>query len=176
MTSTVNSQYLSYIKTAVRTNQRPTAFLFADYYFGFRDWWNGEPAGAPHYTEWDFALASAMALIEDYTDSETGHLIAYEYSPRVAFTPTKRIKKSKAAVEMMTNGKDYKPSPGESWVSQPKAIDGGDLPTIREFIEYEASLKQKGSNENGTEMSKFSKRKKDDEPTFGPKMELPPLD
>lgn len=174
MTSTVNSQYLSYIKTAVRTNQRPTAFLFQDYYFGFRDWFTAEPEGDPHYTEWDFALASAMALIEDYTDNETGHLIAYEYSPRVEFTPERRIKKSKAAVDRMTNGDKYKPEPGESWVTKPNAIDGGDLPTISEWIKSESERK---TGENGSEMPKFSRRKSNnDEPRFGPKMELPPLD
>lgn len=173
MTSTANSQYLSYIRAAIQTNQRPTAFLFADFYFGFRDLWSYEPDRTPHYTEWDFLLVSAAKLVEDYTDSETGQLMAYEYSDRVDWDLEKRIKKSKAAIENRTSGKNYKAAPGESWIARPRAIDGEALPTIREWIESEAAKKSSaGDSQNGKPMSKFTRKGKKGD---GPKMQLPDL-
>lgn len=72
MTDGPNRQYLSTIRVAIRTGQRPTAAIFSDHFFGHRDSFTGEIECAPYWTPWDYSLANVFQMIEDYQDSETG--------------------------------------------------------------------------------------------------------
>lgn len=112
--------------------------LTHDPYFGHRDWFTGEVVSEPTWTEWDYALASACQTIEDFTDNETGHLVWVEQSDRVAFDATRFIKKSEAAKERKTSGKNYKAQPGERWRTKPIVMDGGPMPTLREWLEAQS--------------------------------------
>lgn len=109
--------------------------ILQDHFAGFRDSYTFEVDGTPHWTDWDYSLATALQLVEDYTDSETGHLVFVEQSERVTFDATKYIKKSVAKVERMTNGKNYKATPGERWRTKPVVMDGGEMPTLTEWLE-----------------------------------------
>lgn len=125
------------IRGAVRVSQRPTAAILQDHYAHFRDSFSYEVDGTPVWTEWDFALLNALQTIEDYTDPETGELVFVEQSDRVTYDATRYTKKSVAAVERKTKGSDkkpYKSQPGERWRTKAKVMDGGELPTLSEFI------------------------------------------
>lgn len=82
----------------------------------------------------------AFQTIEDYTDSETGHLVWVEQSDKVTFDAKRYVKKSIAAVERKTKGsksKAYKAQDGERWRTVPRVMGGGDMPTLSEWIEQE---------------------------------------
>lgn len=67
-----NRQYLSAIRVAVRTLQRPTAVILRDHFAGHRNYFTGEPENAPYPTEWDYALIDVFQMVEDYQESDTG--------------------------------------------------------------------------------------------------------
>ena len=126
---------------ADKTSQRPTAVILQDFYAGFRDSFSGEVDGEPVWLPWDYALANALQIIEDHTDSETGHLIWVEQSERVTFDASKFTKKSVAAVERKTKSsksKAYEAAPGERWRTVPRTTDGGPLPTMLEWRDEQA--------------------------------------
>jgi hypothetical protein len=109
----------------------------SDSFAGFRDSFTGEVDGYAHWLDVDYALATAMQVVEDYTDNETGHLVFVEQSDRVTFDASKYTKKSIAAVERRTKGsakKPYEASPGERWRTIPRVMDGGVLPTLFEWL------------------------------------------
>lgn len=113
-----------------------------DHFAGFRDSFSFEVDAYPHWTDWDYSLATALQVIEDYTDPETGHLLFVEQSDRVTFDAIKYTKKSVAAVERKTSGKKYKATPGERWRTKPRVMDGGEMPTLAEYI---AEMERKGA-------------------------------
>jgi hypothetical protein len=126
------------LRVADKTSQRPIAVLLQDHYAGFRDSFTHTVDGEPVWTDWDYALATALQLIEDHTDAETGHLVWIEQSDRVTFDATRFVKKSVAATERKTNGKNYKAQPGERWRTRPVVMNGGDMPTMTEWYEEQA--------------------------------------
>jgi hypothetical protein len=118
--------------------------LFRDHFFGFTDW-RGLPtvsADEVHWTMWDYALADAIQLIADYTDSH-GHLIWEREGEQVEAVAVKKIDKAQAAIDRKTKGsknKPYEPSPGETWqtrlILRPGWEEEG-WPTLRDYIEAE---------------------------------------
>lgn len=122
---------------ADRTGERPTAVILNDHFAGFRDSLSREVDGQPHWLDVDYVLATALQVIEDYTDSETGHLIFIEQSDRVTFDAQKYVKKSVAVVERKTKGTDkhpYKSAPGERWRTIPRLTAGDEMPTLVEWL------------------------------------------
>lgn len=108
-----------------------------DHYAGFRNSFTGQVDGTPHWLDIDYALATARQIIEDYTDNETGHLVFVEQSDRVTFDAQRYTKKSVAAVERRTKGsknKPYEAQPGERWRTIPRVMDGGEMPTLAEWL------------------------------------------
>jgi len=111
--------------------------ILRDSFAGFRDSFTGEIDGYPHWLEVDYALATAMQVVEDYTDNETGHLVFVEQSDRITFDTEKYTKKSVAAVERRTKGsakKPYESSPGERWRTIPRVMHGDGFPTLKEWL------------------------------------------
>lgn len=114
--------------------------LFHDPHALNRNWFTGEP-DAPHdqWNEWDFALAEARQLIEDYTDRH-GHLVFERDSDRVAVDAIRRIDKAQAKIDAKTKGrkgKPYEPLPGEYWVTELVLQRGEEWPTLAEWVEDE---------------------------------------
>lgn len=110
--------------------------LFHDPHALNRNSFTGEP-DAPHdqWNEWDFALAEARQLIEDYTD-EDGHLVFERDSDATTAVATKKINKVKAAIARQTRGsqkKPYEPSPGEYFATELKLRPGRSWPSISDW-------------------------------------------
>lgn len=125
--------------------QRPTAMLFHDHFYGYRDPETGDPelaAGDVYWSEWDYALADAMQFIQDHTDQH-GHLIWEVESDRTTVKITKKIDRHNAQVERATSGKKYKPTPGEYFVSRVELAPGWEedgFPTFSEWFEEQNKL------------------------------------
>lgn len=74
---------------------------------------SGEPLpGDPEWTEWDFALADALQLIEDFSD-ENGLLVWERDSDDVMVEAVKHTNPYDSAVERTTSRASYKKTPGE---------------------------------------------------------------
>lgn len=103
---------------ALENRLRPTATLFRDPEFGHRNSFTGQVVGDPTgWTEWDFAIGTAMQAISDGT-TEEGHLI-WELEDATAFPePIKRWNKARRAIDDITNAKNYKSSNGEYWITE----------------------------------------------------------
>jgi hypothetical protein len=119
--------------------------LFHDHFYGFRDRYTGEEAcsaGEVHWTPWDYALADAVEFIADHTNQH-GHLVwEFEDTERVAVTINKKIDRHDAAVQRRTQGKKYKATPGEYFVSTLRLMDPehDTWPTAQEWYEEQARL------------------------------------
>lgn len=125
-----------------------------DHYALNRNHLTGEPLKeVPIWMPIDYALAETMQMITDYTDNQSGHFVKDEQSPKVSFRAVRKIRKSQAAIDAKTSGKNYKEVPGGYWITEVV----GEPPTWREWFD---SLDKPVSNndENGSEMSKFQYR------------------
>lgn len=117
--------------------QRPTAVLFRDHFYGFRNLATYEPecsGDKVYWTDWDFALADAINFIKDHTNQH-GHLVwEYEDRERVDVITEKKIDRHSASVEKKTGGKKYTPAKGEYWVSRLELYPGEDSwPTFEDY-------------------------------------------
>lgn len=60
--------YLTLIRTALKTGQRPTAAILRDPYAMYRDhndiFWRPDPVRHTQWTDWDFLLAEAVAIMD----------------------------------------------------------------------------------------------------------------
>lgn len=116
-------------------NKPPTAFILED----------------PTHTEWDdwdIKLAIALTI---YDDMLRGSVPIYlDESDRVRFEVGTGLSKSRAAIERQEardaeknkNGKN--PNHGVYYYPIPKTIDGGDLPTLEEWLAEKEAKKGKG--------------------------------
>lgn len=114
-----------------------------DPYFGHRDWFTGEPLGdKDEKTKWDYALISALQVIEDHTNQH-GVLIWEIENERMDVDAVKRTDKFQAAVDRKTKGskkKAYSPDPGEYFVPELR-LRGGEWPTYSDYIEDQIKKK-----------------------------------
>jgi hypothetical protein len=80
--------YLSDIRAAVATGQRPSAVILNDAYAGHRKWWDPwykpTPIMASVWTEWDYILLRVYQYMQDYT-SANGHPVWVEEDPDVGW-------------------------------------------------------------------------------------------
>jgi len=116
--------------------QRPTAVLMRDHYALHRNSYSGDVDETVVWTDWDYALAEAVQLLEDYTTPE-GHVVWEADSERVTFDAKKKISKARAAIERKTRGsknKAYEPDLGEYWVTTPRLMHGEEWPTLEEWV------------------------------------------
>lgn len=98
---------------------------------------NGDPCGEPEWTTWDYALMSALQLIEDFTD-QNGLPVWEKESDRVIVEAVRKTDKFEAAKEKTTNKKNYKSVPGEYFVPRLKLMPGWEedgWPTFQEWAE-----------------------------------------
>ena len=113
--------------------------IMGDPYFGHRHYRTGEPLKSrskDEFTAWDYALIRAFQVVEDFTDKH-GLLVWETDSDRVMVNAVKKQDKFQAAIDRLTNKKNYKSSPGE--VFAPKLeLRGGEWPTFTEYIERQA--------------------------------------
>lgn len=111
----------------------------------------------PEWKPIDYVLIEVCSLIDDYTDTVSGQPIHYEQSNSVTFKAERRIRKSTAAIEAVTNGKNYKAAPGEYWIARAMpVVDGEDLPSLFDWFEEDANKRDNNIGENGTPMSKWA--------------------
>lgn len=108
-----------------------------DPYFGHRDWFTGEELDDREaWIDWDFALVSALQIIEDNTDKH-GLLTWETANDRIDVKANKKIDKFQAAVDRRTKGtkkKGYEPAAGEYFIPE-LDLRGGEWPTYKEYIE-----------------------------------------
>jgi len=110
----------------VLSGQPPLAVIFND---PSHDKWN----------EWDYKLFKAHYILEDwYRD---GVPVWWDESDRVTFDAKARISKSRAAIERAqeADAKKKSKSHGRYFVTEPRVMDGGDMPTRDEWLEEQAS-------------------------------------
>jgi hypothetical protein len=90
---------------------------------------------------WDYRLIKAHFLLESwYRD---GIPIWWDESERVAFDAMPRVSKSRAAIERAqeSESKKKKKVYGRYYVAEPRVIDGGELPSMDEWLKEQESKK-----------------------------------
>jgi len=83
---------------------------------------------------WDYRLFKAHYILEDwYRD---GVPIWWDESDRVTFDAKARVSKSRAAVERAqeADSKKKNKSHGRYFVTEPRVMDGGEMPTREEWL------------------------------------------
>lgn len=107
-----------------------------DHHFGHRHYKTGKPRvdrDKDEWIEWDYALVTALKVIDDFTDKH-GLLVWETEADRIMVSAVRRTDKFQAAIDRLTGKKNYKPKPGE--VFSPKIeLRGGEYPTYQEYIE-----------------------------------------
>lgn len=134
--------YLSDIRLAIRTGQRPTAIIMHDRYAGHRDYddpyWEVTADEIKHtsYTEWDYALIRACQFIEDYTDRDSGQLLWYDQSDEVEWETMSQYSNSQAEIARATEARGEKGlEPGESIHAIPVFKNPDKKPTMYDWFE-----------------------------------------
>lgn len=90
---------------------------------------------------WDYRLFKAHYILEDwYRD---GVPIWWDESDRVTFDAKARVSKSRAAIERAqeADGKKKSKSYGRYFITEPRVMDGGELPTREEWLEEQKAKK-----------------------------------
>lgn len=100
------------------------------------------------WTRWDYKIANAHHLLEHY--EVEGWPVWLDTSPRVAFDVKERVSRSAAALEKkqfeeqkalqkrQEKNKDAHAPFGRKFYAVPKTIDGGPMPTKREWLEAQS--------------------------------------
>ncbi len=117
-------------------DKRPSSCVIGDDWVGHRDPITGEPFGnKTDWTDWDYALMYAVQTIEDFTTPDG--LLAWEIDEdEVRVDALKKINKFEAVKQRKTDGKNYKPVPGEYFVPAIRPPRGKDRhQTIAEWRE-----------------------------------------
>lgn len=113
-----------------------------DDWFGHRDWFTEAPTGdKDEWTDWDYALARAQQLIEDYTDQH-GNLVYEVQDDRVVVEAVRKIDKFEAAKDRITSKKNYKPLDGEYYVPRLEKRSA-EWPTFEEWVADQAGQGEK---------------------------------
>ena len=90
---------------------------------------------------WDYRLFKAHYILEDwYRD---GIPVWWDESDRVTFDAKARFSKSRAAIERAqeADGKKKTKAYGKYYVTEPRVVDGGELPTRDEWLEEQERKK-----------------------------------
>lgn len=96
--------------------KRPSAVITRDDWFGHRDPLTAEPLGdRDEWIDWDHAIIDAFQTIEDYTDSESGHLQWELDDEAVVIDAVPYIHKFREAIDQVTQKPGYKAAPGERY-------------------------------------------------------------
>lgn len=93
------------------------------------------------WDEWDYKLFKAHYILEDwYRD---GIPVWWDESDRVTFDAKARTSKSRAAVERAqeADGKKKSKAYGKYYVTEPRVMDGGDMPTREEWLKEQEEKK-----------------------------------
>lgn len=128
--------YLSAIRVAIATGQRPTAMILKDAYAGHRDPrdWDWKPSpGDTDWTTWDFVLSDVYQVIEDYTNSANGQYRWIDESGDVYWDVHSSFSGYEEAIEKHRESrKELKP--GESLYATPLFTDEENKPTFSSWI------------------------------------------
>ncbi len=92
---------------------------------------------------WDYRLFKAHYILEDwYRD---GVPIWWDESDRVTFDAKARVSKSKAAIERAQEADSKKKSKsyGRYFITEPRVMDGGEMPTREEWLAEQESKRGK---------------------------------
>ena len=87
------------------------------------------------YDYWDLVLLKAHFFLTDFTVD--GIPAWWDSSDRVSFEVKRKVSRSRAAVEKaetQDSGKNKTKVPGRYYVPEPRANDGGELPTFSEWV------------------------------------------
>lgn len=126
--------YLSALRAANTHRQRPTAMILHDPYALNREWWNPDWVPATEdraWVGWDYALAGAYQVIEDFTD-ESGQYIPYDASGEVDWEVKSKFSGSNAAIERARESRKEL-RPGESLYAVAVFRDPDNKPTLKSW-------------------------------------------
>lgn len=120
----------------MQNGQRPTAAIMHDPYAGHRDYdnwmWVPDPVRDTQWTDWDYALAEAVSVIDSLTDKTTGQLSLYVEDPDVMWTVGHRV--NYAQKDLQEAGKELEKEP---WVTPylKEPTKAGDFWTLEEYFQ-----------------------------------------
>lgn len=124
---------MSSLRAAEKWGVRPTEVLMHDEHYGHRTPFS-QYISKGDWTDWDYALITALQVIKDHTDSD-GLLDWEKDSERVDVMAIKKINRFAAAKERITRRAKYKPDPGEYYIPDLKLMDSsGEWPTRTSWI------------------------------------------
>lgn len=114
--------------------------ILHDPYALHRKWWDADWSpgiGDESWTTWDYVLADAFQVIQDYTDTETGQYMPYDQSGEVFWDVKSKFSGSAAAIERERDKRELKP--GESLYPVPVFSKPDEKPTLASWaIDMEA--------------------------------------
>lgn len=157
------------IRAAKEWGQRPTATIVKDAWYGHRDYYWQEFGDKDEFITWDYALISALQVIEDLSDQNG--LLSWQTEPEwVDVVAKKKINKFQASIDRATKGsknKPYEPEPGETWVPEIEVRSGRGLPTYQEYLEgirngVEEKESSWGENRYGKSWEELQREKEDE--------------
>jgi hypothetical protein len=111
--------------------------LLHDAYALHRKWWDPtwKPGpGDTDWTTWDYILADAYQVIEDYTDPETGQYLPYDQSGDVYWDVKSKFSGSKEAMDKEMERRKDGLKPGESLYAVPVFVDPENKPTLETWF------------------------------------------
>lgn len=111
--------------------------IMQDAWYGHRDAFFEECGDKDEWIDWDYALASALQVIEDMTDRTSGIPVWVKESEWVDVSAQKKIDKFQASIDNQTKGsknKSYTPEPGETWVPEIRVRNDRSRPTYRDYV------------------------------------------
>jgi len=111
--------------------------ILNDPYAGHRKYWrrNWKPKVPrdTQWTDWDYRLAYAVQIIDDFTDNESGQFIPYDQSADVAWVVEEHRSGYLESIEKYTKGKELQP--GIRVGAYPVFREDVDRPTITSYLE-----------------------------------------
>jgi hypothetical protein len=116
------------LKAAAGIGHPPTAVIFSN-------------PKHKKWTMWDYRLIKAHYILQDwYRD---GVPLWWDESDRVTFDAKARFSKSRASIERAqeADSKKKSKSHGKYYITEPRVMDGGDMPTRQEWLEEQERKK-----------------------------------
>lgn len=105
--------------------------ILHDAYAMHRKWWKFDwvpGIGDESWTEWDFILADAYQVIDDFTDKSTGQYIPYDQSGEVHWDVKSQFSGSQAAIERAQTEREL--AAGETLYAVPTFDNPESKPTL----------------------------------------------
>lgn len=121
--------------------------IFRDQAHQFRDTRSGEVVLEPEWTGWDYALVTALQLIEDYSTPQGIPIWEVDESAEnVLVEAVRKIDRFEAAKSRTTSRKNYKARAGEVFTPR-VTLRWGEWPTWESWVERQSDSAPEGDSD-----------------------------